>query len=121
MATPHSQGGGGDEGVCLLVVADRHGAGGQGPAVAILRAGVGARARAKSSEMSEFKFVFGVALYLFLAIALTPSASEPSPVLVVGFQISDFRLGSKQSGARIKTQNHPPQKRWVAALWFLFL
>ena len=37
-ATPHSQGGGGGEGVCLLVV---------------LRAGVGARTRAKSLKTSE--------------------------------------------------------------------
>ena len=56
-ANPHSQGGGGDEGACPLVVVDRHGAGGQGFAVTILRAGVGARARAKSLEVSEFKFV----------------------------------------------------------------
>ena len=28
-------------------------------------------------------------------------------------QISDFRLGSKQTGARIRTQNHPPQKQWA--------
>ena len=29
------------------------------------------------------------------------------------FQISDFRLGSKQSGARIWTQNHPQQQQWA--------
>ena len=44
---------------------------------------MGARARAKSLEVSEYKFVFSAAPTLFLAIALAPSASEPSPVLVV--------------------------------------
>ena len=36
-------------------------------------------------------------------------------VLLVPYinQISDFRLGSKQSGARIWTQNHPQQQQWA--------
>ena len=33
--------------------------------------------------------------------------------LAVLVQISDFRLGSKQSGARIWTQNHPQQQQWA--------
>ena len=28
-------------------------------------------------------------------------------------QISYFRLGSKQPGARIRTQNYPPQQQWA--------
>ena len=66
-----------------LKTPDLPGSGGRGLAVAILRAGAGARARANSLEMSEFKFVHGAELSLFFAPALTPSASEPSPVLVV--------------------------------------
>ena len=27
--------------------------------------------------------------------------------------ISDFRLGYKQAGARIRTQNHPPHQQWA--------
>ena len=47
-ATPHNQGGGGGEGVCLLVV---------------LRAGVGARAREKSLETSEKKLDAAISLF----------------------------------------------------------
>ena len=28
-------------------------------------------------------------------------------------RFSDFRQGSKQKGARIRTQNHPPQQQWA--------
>ena len=30
-----------------------------------------------------------------------------------GWEYSDFRLGSRQSGARIWTQNHPQQQQWA--------
>ena len=55
------------------MVVDRNVAGGQGFAVAILRAGVGARTLAKSLEVSEFLNLFDVAApSLFLTTALTP-------------------------------------------------
>ena len=66
-----------------MVAPTSPGSGGQGFAVAILRAGAGARARVKSFEISEFKFGGVAELSLFSASALTPSASESSRVLVV--------------------------------------
>ena len=32
---------------------------------------------------------------------------------VLVLKISDFRLSSKQAGARIRTHNHSPQQQWA--------